>query len=82
MAKISKEKWEVFIEQNIDLLKGYFNRSKNYLASLCNKFINDIEQYASKYNDKVIIISAQIEAELSELEDEERSMFLDLILLT
>lgn len=42
-----------------------------------NDLIKSIEEYASKYNDKVIIVSAQIEAELSELDDDEKSMFLE-----
>ncbi|XMB86702.1 redox-regulated ATPase YchF [Mycoplasmatota bacterium WC44] len=42
-----------------------------------NKFVKELEDYAKKYNDTVVIVSAQIEAELSELEDEEKGMFLE-----
>jgi len=42
-----------------------------------NEHIKTIEEYASKYNDKVVMVSAQIEAELSELEDEEKAIFLE-----
>ncbi|QVK21517.1 redox-regulated ATPase YchF [Mycoplasmatota bacterium] len=42
-----------------------------------NDFVKDIEEYAGKYNDKVIVVSAQIESELSELENDEKEMFLE-----
>lgn len=42
-----------------------------------NEHIEKISAYAEKYNDKVIVVSAQIEAELSELDDDEKSMFLE-----
>lgn len=42
-----------------------------------NAHIEAITEYANKYNDKVIVVSAQIEAELSELEDDEKAMFLE-----
>lgn len=42
-----------------------------------NEHIAAIEKYASGYNDKVVVVSAQIEAELSELEDDEKSIFLE-----
>ena len=42
-----------------------------------NDYIQQIEAYASKYNDKVVMVSAQIEAELSELEDDEKAIFLE-----
>ncbi len=42
-----------------------------------NKYIKEIEAYASKYNDKVVMVSAQIESELSELEEDEKAIFLE-----
>ncbi len=42
-----------------------------------NAIVHQLQEYASKYNDQVIVISAQIESELSTLEDDEREMFLE-----
>lgn len=41
-----------------------------------NKYVNDLLDFAEKEHSKVIVISAQIEAELSELSEEEKSEFL------
>ena len=42
-----------------------------------NKYVEMVKEYASKENSKVVMISAKIEEELSELDDEERLMFLE-----
>jgi len=41
-----------------------------------NKYVDEIVEYAGKYNDEVVIISAQIEAEISELDSDDRLMFI------
>ncbi len=42
-----------------------------------NQSVKIIEEYAAKYNDSVVLVSAQIEAELSELDEEEQEIFLE-----
>lgn len=42
-----------------------------------NEVVQKLREYASKYNDNVVVISAQIESELSTLEDDEKEMFLE-----
>ncbi len=42
-----------------------------------NDYVKKVKEYASKENSKVVVISAKIEEELSELDDEERMMFLE-----
>ena len=41
-----------------------------------NDYVKKVRDYAKKDNSKVVVISAKIEEELSELDDEERNMFL------
>ena len=42
-----------------------------------NEMTKTVEEYASKENAKVIVMSAKIESELSELEDTEKKLFLE-----
>lgn len=41
-----------------------------------NEYVRQIREFASKENSKVVVISAKMEEDLSELGDEEKSMFL------
>lgn len=41
-----------------------------------NNYVNMVKKYAKEDNSKVIVLSAKIEAELSELSDEDRKLFL------
>lgn len=78
---ISKEEYELI--KNYGFLTG---KKIMYVANMsdseignpeANKYYNALVEYASKEGTKVIPISAQIEAELAELEDpEEKEMFL------
>ena len=43
----------------------------------CNEFTKQVEEYAQKENAKVIVMCAKLECELSELQDEERMMFME-----
>ena len=52
------------------------NISDTDLVNDGNEYVDRIRKYASNENAKVITVSAKIEEELSELEDEERDMFL------
>lgn len=52
------------------------NISEEDLVNDGNVFVDKIREYAKAENAKVITVSAKIEEELSELDDEERDMFL------
>ena len=52
------------------------NISEEDLINDGNSYVDLIRDYASKENAKVITVSAKIEEELSELDDEERKIFL------
>ena len=52
------------------------NISEEDLINDGNSYVDLIREYASKENAKVITVSAKIEEELSELDDEERKLFL------
>lgn len=41
------------------------------------EFVNKVKDYASKENSKVLVVCAKIEQELSELQDDEKQMFLE-----
>ena len=43
---------------------------------LGNSYVKAVEEYASKENAKVVMLSAKVESELSELDDESKEMFL------
>ena len=42
-----------------------------------NKFVETVREFAKTENSSVMVVCAQIEAEISQLEDEEKSMFLE-----
>ena len=42
-----------------------------------NPFVKEVEEYASADGDEVFVISAAIEAEIAELDDDEKAMFLE-----
>ena len=45
-------------------------------------YVNKVKEYAEKENSKVLVVCAKIEQELSELDDEEKQMFLEDLGLT
>ena len=51
------------------------NVSENDIV-LGNNYVKEVEEYASKENAKVVMLSAKVESELSELDDESKEMFL------
>ncbi|MBR0399320.1 MAG: redox-regulated ATPase YchF [Mogibacterium sp.] len=53
------------------------NVSEDDVASGDNEFVSAVREYAAKEGSEVVVICAKIEAELAELEDEEREMFLE-----
>ncbi|MEC0230847.1 redox-regulated ATPase YchF [Paenibacillus alba] len=42
-----------------------------------NKYVKLVKEYAAKENNEVVPISAKVESEIAELEDEEKAMFLE-----
>ena len=42
-----------------------------------NKYVNELKEYAKKENTSVVVLCAKVESELSELEDEDRMLFLE-----
>lgn len=42
-----------------------------------NEYVEKVREYASKENAKVVMLSAKVESELSELNDEDKEMFLE-----
>ncbi len=55
------------------------NVSENDVANdgVDNKFVQIVRDFAKTENSSVVVVCAQIEAEISQLEDEEKSMFLE-----
>ena len=47
-----------------------------------NQYVQAVREYAAKQNSEVVVICAQIEEEISELEEDERKMFLEDLGLT
>ncbi|SCG83195.1 GTP-dependent nucleic acid-binding protein engD [Proteiniborus sp. DW1] len=50
---------------------------EDLLSNPENDYVKQVIEYASKEKSEVIVVSAQIEAEISELEDEEKKSFLN-----
>ncbi|MCF0140573.1 MAG: redox-regulated ATPase YchF [Mogibacterium sp.] len=53
------------------------NVSEDDVAGEDNDFVKAVREYAEAEHSEVVVICAKIEAELSELDDEERDMFLE-----
>ena len=51
------------------------NVSENDIV-LGNNYVKEVEEYAAKENAKVVMLSAKVESELSELDDEDKELFL------
>ena len=52
------------------------NVSEDDVATEDNEYVKAVKEYAAAEGSEVVVICAKIEAELSELDDEERTMFL------
>lgn len=54
------------------------NISENEISDFSNNvYVNKIKEFAANENSEVVVISAKIEAELGELDDDEKDMFLE-----
>lgn len=53
------------------------NVSEDDVASEDNEYVKAVKDYAAAEGSEVVVICAKIEAELSELDDEERTLFLE-----
>lgn len=82
-------------EDDVKLAKGYFLLTTKPVIYACNisesdisknedenEYVKKVKDYAKQENSHVLVICAKIEQELSELEDEERQMFLEDLGLT
>ena len=82
-------------EDEKKLANGYFLLTTKPVIYACNisesdlqtkeedlSYVNKVKEYAEKENSKVLVVCAKIEQELSELDDEEKQMFLDDLGLT
>ncbi|MDD6095862.1 MAG: redox-regulated ATPase YchF [Firmicutes bacterium] len=53
------------------------NVSEDDAASETNEYVERVREFAAKENSEVVVVCAKIESELSELDDEEKAMFLE-----
>ena len=53
------------------------NVAEDDIATETNKYVEQVKEYASKEGSEVIVVCAKVEEELSELDDEERTEFLN-----
>lgn len=74
-------------ELEIDAIKQYqlltlkpmmyaANVSESELAT-GNQYVEEVRKYAEQFSEEVVIVSAKVESELSELEEEDKAMFLE-----
>ena len=76
-----------FNEDEEKMLKNFSLLTKKpviYMANVSendiingNSYVEKVKEYASNENAKVVMLSAKVESELSELNDEDRTMFLE-----
>jgi len=50
---------------------------KRFFINESNKYVASVREFAAKENCEVFVICAQIEQEISELDDDEKKMFLE-----
>lgn len=75
-----------YTEEEEKIIKNYSLLTKKpiiYMANVSeddivmgNSYVKEVEEYASKEGAKVVMLSAKVESELSELDDESKEMFL------
>ena len=76
-----------YTEEEDKILKNFSLLTKKpiiYMANVSeediingNEYVERVKEYASKENAKVVMLSAKVESELSELSDEDRELFLE-----
>jgi len=74
-------------EEDYEAFKDLFLLSEKPVLYACNvaeddvndgnEWVEEVKQYAKEFDDKVVTFCAKIEAEIAELDDEERTMFLE-----
>ena len=78
--EFTKDESELLKEFNLLSAKPVIyvaNVSEEDIANDDNKYVKEIEEYSKEEDAEVIQVSAQIEAEISQLEDEEKLEFLE-----
>ena len=76
-----------YTEDEEKMIKNYSLLTKKpiiYMANVSeeditkgNDYVEKVKEYASKENSKVVMLSAKVESELSELSDEDKELFLE-----
>ena len=76
-----------YTEEEEKMIKNYSLLTKKpiiYMANVSeeditkgNDYVEKVKEYASKENSKVVMLSAKVESELSELSDEDKELFLE-----
>ncbi len=78
-----------FVESELAFIKNFnflTQKTMLYVANISedeisdfsnNEYVKKIKEFATKDNSEVVVISAKIEAELGELDDDEKEMFLE-----
>ncbi len=80
MFEYSEEELEMLSEVSLLTLKPVIyaaNVAEDDYAKGDNEYVKTIREYANKEKSEVMVISARIEEEIAELDDDEKKMFLD-----
>ena len=76
----TKEELDFIKSFNLITMKPFIyvaNIKESEISYNENPYVNMVKEYAAKENAKVVVLCAKIESELSELEEEEKNLFLE-----
>ena len=76
----SKEELDLIKSFNLITMKPFIyvaNIKESEISYNENPYVNIVKEYAAKENAQVVVLCAKIESELSELEEEEKNIFLE-----
>ncbi|MGM0508418.1 MAG: redox-regulated ATPase YchF [Fusobacteriota bacterium] len=76
---LTEDEWDLIKEYQFLTKKAMMyaaNVGEDELVS-GNKYVEEVREYAKEHDSEVVVVSAKVEAELSELEDDEKAMFLE-----
>lgn len=79
MLEYTDEEYNILKTYNLLTIKPIIyvaNVSEDEIANTDNEYVKMVEEYAQKENAKVVTICAKIESELSELNDEDKYLYL------
>ena len=78
--EFSKEELDFIKSFNLITMKPFIyvaNIKESEISYNENPYVNIVKEYAAKENAQVVVLCAKIESELSELEEEEKNIFLE-----